>query len=132
MKTRSFCHELCNNNQAISFWTSFPSALLLAARNFIPLRKLFLSIFEAIFSVFLQLFLEGFFFFIKLESHDFPEKSCIGFLINHVMSNIGTNMYNVGQKFKIYLFFIFIYLFIYFSPLMDNHTTSSQLYYKYL
>ena len=31
-----------------------------------------------------------------------------------------------------YFFFLILFYFIFFSPLMYNHTRSSQLYYKYL
>lgn len=94
MKTRSLCHELSNNNQIIFSCTCFPYALLLllAAPKFIPLQTFSLSIFEAIFSVFLQLFLESFFIFIKLESHNCSGKSFIGFLISNIVSISNRNL----------------------------------------
>ena len=94
MKTQSLCHELSNNNQIIFSCTCFPYALLLllAAPKFIPLQTFSLSIFEAIFSVFLQLFLESFFIFIKLESHNCSDKSIIGFLISNIVSISNRNL----------------------------------------
>ena len=94
MKTRSLCHELSSKNQIIFSCTCFPYALLLllAAPKFIPLQTFSLSIFEAIFSVFLQLFLESFFIFIKLESHNCSGKSFIGFLISNIVSILNRNL----------------------------------------
>ena len=91
MTTRSLCHELSNKNQII-FSCPYALLLLLAASKFIPLQTFSLSIFEAIFSVFLQLFLESFFIFIKLESHNCSDKSIIGFLISNIVSISNRNL----------------------------------------